>query len=754
MADITVPNLPTSHTQWSVIEKPFQWSPKILFTTFLTVISFVTVSAYAFITYTSDQPQITVTQAANGRNFYVSPSGSDSNSGSQAQPWKTIQFALTFPGVKPGDTILLREGVYSEGELVFNETHPQGANGNYLTIKNFPGETPELRRTSLRFKDQNFIHVEGLKFTDVFTVSLASGSQNRPISGLRFINNTFINNGEQPEPDTTHIRASTVGGQGTTPAEYVRYTDVLIQGNKIIENNSNIPDDKADALQIGGNVDYLRIIDNHLENTTSIGITIAGRDWKNKEGVQADPDDPNPDQADYVLVKGNTVKNVNGNSIYLDAPGNFVIVENNITSGAAVGIMFAGEGVTSSLGYSHGIIRNNISYNNAINSNIGGREAAHRTTGVDTESCSDVIKSRHVVMVHNTFYSTRNVAFLSRFQCAQHHRYKNNILASVHTINDRNRFYNLSTDFIDTSTWQIDYNLFYSGPSTKGFGWKQNYNGLSSFEAATGFDQHSIEADPMLTNPEQQDFSLQSNSPAIDKAGPLTFTTSAETNSTMLRVADATYFTDGYNVQSGDWIRIGSGTNASRRQIVSANYSNNTLTLHQPAAWSNNTPVSYDYAQSGPDFGALEYGYQAPSTPPPTATHIPTPSPVSSPTVLASPTPVASPIASPIASPPARSIVSYPALRTVIPPVIDGNLSEFEEAEKISLAIQDGANATYMLLWDTEALYVGATVTDTSLQAAVQLRDGNVWSDDSIELVLDTRNESGTVRDTNDYKII
>jgi hypothetical protein len=47
---------------------------------------------------------------ASAADYYISPSGSDSNSGSSTLPWKTIQKAANL--VNPGDTVYLKGGTY------------------------------------------------------------------------------------------------------------------------------------------------------------------------------------------------------------------------------------------------------------------------------------------------------------------------------------------------------------------------------------------------------------------------------------------------------------------------------------------------------------------------------------------------------------------------------------------------------------------------------------------------------------------
>lgn len=70
--------------------------------------------------------------------FYVSPSGSDTNPGTEALPWKTLQYAAY--KADPGETIYVRGGVYNE-YVNFYESGTAAARINILA---YPGETPIL----------------------------------------------------------------------------------------------------------------------------------------------------------------------------------------------------------------------------------------------------------------------------------------------------------------------------------------------------------------------------------------------------------------------------------------------------------------------------------------------------------------------------------------------------------------------------------------------------------------------------------
>jgi hypothetical protein len=73
--------------------------------------------------------------ASNGTVYYVAPTGTDSNPGTQSQPWQTIQKAADT--LVAGDTVYVRAGTYEEQVIPLNS----GSAGNYITYAAYPGET-------------------------------------------------------------------------------------------------------------------------------------------------------------------------------------------------------------------------------------------------------------------------------------------------------------------------------------------------------------------------------------------------------------------------------------------------------------------------------------------------------------------------------------------------------------------------------------------------------------------------------------
>src|SRR6478752_7652244 len=79
---------------------------------------------------------LTLTLPLLASDFYVSPSGSASGSGSITVPWD-LETALDQPSaVKPGDTIWLRGGTYT-GHFV---SALKGTKNKPIVVRQYPGE--------------------------------------------------------------------------------------------------------------------------------------------------------------------------------------------------------------------------------------------------------------------------------------------------------------------------------------------------------------------------------------------------------------------------------------------------------------------------------------------------------------------------------------------------------------------------------------------------------------------------------------
>src|SRR5262245_41446909 len=108
---------------------------------------------------------LTFDRSAHAADFYVSPSGSDSNPGTISQPFATPQKALTV--IASGDTIYLRGGTYNLSAQL--KPAIAGTAANYCELWAYPGEKPVLNFASTPagtkglYLSKDYWHVKGIE---------------------------------------------------------------------------------------------------------------------------------------------------------------------------------------------------------------------------------------------------------------------------------------------------------------------------------------------------------------------------------------------------------------------------------------------------------------------------------------------------------------------------------------------------------------------------------------------------------------
>ena len=130
--------------------------------------------------------------AGHGADYYLAPTGSDADPGSAAAPWKTFAYAL--PRLDPGDTLVLKDGVYGiaagSGPLYVDgaTSHKNGTAAQRITVKAEHERQAVLEGTGRGFT----VHVvncsywtfEGLsvRSNDANVSGPAAGSAGHPIN--------------------------------------------------------------------------------------------------------------------------------------------------------------------------------------------------------------------------------------------------------------------------------------------------------------------------------------------------------------------------------------------------------------------------------------------------------------------------------------------------------------------------------------------------------------------------------------------
>jgi len=84
--------------------------------------------------------------AQTGSVYYVATDGNDNDSGTEFNPWRTINRAVAQVG--PGDTVYVRGGVYNE-RVNFDNGNSGNALDGYITYSSYPGEIAILDGSSV-----------------------------------------------------------------------------------------------------------------------------------------------------------------------------------------------------------------------------------------------------------------------------------------------------------------------------------------------------------------------------------------------------------------------------------------------------------------------------------------------------------------------------------------------------------------------------------------------------------------------------
>ncbi|MCK4306788.1 right-handed parallel beta-helix repeat-containing protein [candidate division WOR-3 bacterium] len=111
-----------------------------------------------------------VATSTYGTIYYVAKNGYNTNPGTEAQPWLTIQKAADT--LIAGDTVYIKTGIYSERVIPQNS----GAHGNYITYLAYPGDTITIDGTGISLpewgglfdiSDRNYIKISGFRIINV-----------------------------------------------------------------------------------------------------------------------------------------------------------------------------------------------------------------------------------------------------------------------------------------------------------------------------------------------------------------------------------------------------------------------------------------------------------------------------------------------------------------------------------------------------------------------------------------------------------
>jgi hypothetical protein len=356
---------------------------------------------------------LAMTAFASENSYYVATSGSDANSGSISEPFKTIQRGIS--ALTAGDTLLIRSGTYTEKVTIRNS----GSSVGFITIKNYPGEKVIISGSNsaganLSIYNNSYIRVEGLE--------LSNNSGNDTPMGISIegagTNIQIVNN--KVYDITSNSNAHGIAVYGTNPTSPI--SNLLIEGNEIY----NCKLGQSESMVLNGNVTEFKVINNTIHDNDNIGIDFIGYEGTAGSGET--------DRARDGLCAGNIVYNISSinnptyndygaDGIYVDG-GKNIIIEGNYVKNCDIGIEMASEHkdkTTDGITIRNNLILDCTDYAALV---FGG---ASKSNGTAT----------NIKIYNNTVYNADTALVVSNANSSTN-EVKNNIFNKVNTIIEGN----------------------------------------------------------------------------------------------------------------------------------------------------------------------------------------------------------------------------------------------------------------------------------------------------------------------------
>ena len=481
------------------------------------------------------------------QTYYISNSGSDSNSGtSESKPWKSIS-KVNSHGLNPGDKILFKRGDKWNEEL---RPSRNGSSGKLITFSAYgSGNKPVISAPSgaytINIREKSYIRIDG-----IYAITPPNGN------GIAIRGNSVGN----------EILNCTVEGRGeagkgivfSSPLNGNVATRSKIQNNEVFRTAYGI--DGSFGMSGGG----------LIENNYIHDIRDGGGD-----GIVARRGNYNG-----LLIRNNEITGWRDDAIDFYG-GNNIIVEYNNIHHVAAKVNTAGNGIKAggaNYASSNNVVRYNIIH--ALRGNSGGsKDGINCNGGDDTEIYGNIVydvqgealsvpkESKNIKIYHNTLVSDNRALFVASTSGIM---VSNNILwGSRGALNINMRISGKN-------------NLFVGGIND------DNYSGSGDVIAS---------AAAVFADASRNDYRLKSSSPAIDKGTRIAgYSSSIEKKSITGNPDIGAYEHGGGSTPSPtNELKVNAGEDNSMVLPV------NSISLEASASGAGDASVSYQWSKkSGP----------------------------------------------------------------------------------------------------------------------------------------------------------
>ncbi len=446
-------------------------------------------------------------------SYYVSTAGNDSNIGTQAAPWRTIQHAADT--ARAGSTVNVRGGIYEE--LISINVSGNASDG-FITFRSYSSETavldathftPTGRQGVLTIHNQSYVRIEGFEIRNFHTAEHRLAPLGISITGSGSHIELLKNNVHHIEQTFAGRDAPGRGGNGFGIAVYgtdakTPITDLIIDGNEV----HHLKTGSSESLVVNGNVTNFRITRNVVHDNNNIGIDVIG--------FERTAPDPAVDQARDGVVSGNLVYNItsrgnpayrddeSSDGIYVDG-GTRILIEQNVIHDVDFGIELASEHKDRATSYI--TARNNLIYHcHTAGVSIGGYAPERGHTD-------------HCTVVNNTLYDNDTSATGSG-ELQMQWNMADNVFTNNIVYAGPRCLVTLNKSQVDKNhpPATIDHNLYYCASGARASSWvgaSGTVTGFDNYVESTGNDHHSRFLNPNFVDAATHDFHLQPDSPAL-----------------------------------------------------------------------------------------------------------------------------------------------------------------------------------------------------------------------------------------------
>jgi Secretion system C-terminal sorting domain/Right handed beta helix region len=442
---------------------------------------------------------IIMTSAIHGQmNYYVSPSGNNTNAGTISSPWLSVQHGLN--QLAAGDTLNVLAGTYNEKITIsthgtYLRNYQSGA--VILDALNLPSLEPIIS-----IINKSNVTVDGLELknnikNDAQGILISGSSTNITIQNCVIHDIHFSSDINAPVNANTNAQGIIVYG-----------TNAAIPISNLNIRNNTLRDCRlgySEGIAVNGNVDGFEVSGNTVYNLTNIGLDAIGH-----EGTCASAA---VDQARNGIFKNNIVHHcisayATSGGIYIDG-AKLITIENNTSYHNGFGIEIGCENIGKSA--ESIVVRDNILYDNEV--------AALALGGYDYPIGSGKVTNSSVR--NNTCYSND---FSESGNGELYLSYSEN------SVIENNIFYTSSQNSLAYAELtqpglSFDYNTAFclNGSNNLAVDWNGNsYGDFNSFVSGSMTNVHSVFNDPLFlsANINTPNFHLNPLSPCINAGNP------------------------------------------------------------------------------------------------------------------------------------------------------------------------------------------------------------------------------------------